>query len=203
MLSLLLAAQLQLPVPSDATVRHLLYDFPDASEEQVASARVALWISAKGKVRDCRIVAYGGDKTFAEQLCEKIIGARFEPARDGAGNRVPSLFTIVLGASGSSVHRSGTMMNWMSGASAPADFVINLSALPPGLAWNPRVAVNVLIDEAGRVASCEGDGAPDSQKWIAIACQEAGAGKFEAMTSEAAEPVAYIRNLVVKFETQD
>jgi len=203
MLSLLLAAQLQLPVAGEATVRHLLYDLPDASEEQVASARVALWISAKGKVRDCRIVAYGGDKTFAEQLCEKIIGARFEPARDGDGNPVPSLFTIVLGASGSSVHRSGTMMNWMSGASAPADFVINLSALPPGLAWNPRVAVNVLIDEEGQVASCEGDSAPESQQWIAIACQEAGAGKFEAMTSETAEPVAYVRNLVVKFETQE
>lgn len=200
MLSLFLAAQLQLPVADENTARHLLYDFPDATEEEVTSARVALWISAKGKVRDCRLVAYGGNKSFAEQLCQKMIGARFEPARDGGGNPVPSLFTTVLGASGDNVHRSGTMMNWMRGPSAPADFVINLSALPPELAWNQRVAINIMIDEEGWVASCERDGAQTSQRWSELACKEAGASRFEQMTSDGRQRVAYIRNLVVKFE---
>jgi hypothetical protein len=200
MLSLLLAAQLQLPVVTQDTLHHLVSGMSALSRESVTSARVALWISAEGKVRECRIIAFVGEQKDADLLCRKVLGARLSPALDGTGRPVPSLFTTVLGASADSGNHPATVSKWIDGALAPADFVINLSALPPSLAWNPRVAINVLVDQNGGVATCEADAAQVSQEWVEIACGEVRAGGLDPMTSEGSARVAYIRNLVVKFE---
>lgn len=203
MISLLLAAQLQLPVANQETFRHLLAGISALPKDDIASARVALWISVKGKVRECRVVAFVGKRENADLLCRKVVGARFNPARDQSGMPVPSVFTTVLGASVGSAGDPNSMTKWMSGALAPADFVINLSVLPPALKWDPRVPVTVMIDKEGRVAHCEADSGQISPEWVETACHEVKAGTFEPMTSEGQERVAYVRNIVVKFEASN
>lgn len=198
--SLLVAAQLQLPLPTQETSRHLLSGMTSLSASDMASARVALSIAADGKVRECRVVAFVGEREGADHLCREIVGARFTPARDGAGQAVPSVLTTVLGASGDSAIHPGTATRWISGALAPPDVIINLSALPPALAWNPRVEVNVMIDPQGRVAECQAGAAQVAQDWVETACSQVRASGFDRLVLEGQEPVAHIRNLVVKFE---
>ncbi|MEL6530982.1 MAG: hypothetical protein AAGK01_12910 [Pseudomonadota bacterium] len=199
MLSLLLASALQLPTSTETTARHLLRGMKFETEEQTAAARASLWINAKGKVRDCKLIGFVGDEIIAKRMCEKIIGARFSPAIDRDGNAAYSMFTTVLGASGGSVHRSGTGMNWLKGNGSLADVVVSVESMPKELAWNPLIELNVLIDGAGSIVACEA-GEYRKPEWVRAACNQATAQVFEERASDQGLPISYVRNIGVKFE---
>lgn len=200
MLTLLLATTLQLPVETQRTARHLARSLKWDSVDQSAAARSALWIDPKGKVRDCKLVGYVGDLKFAQQLCDEIIGAKFKPAQDSSGVAVHSLYTMVLGASEGSGFKARTGVSWLSEPAAPKDFAIILEAIPKELAFYPRVEVSVQINESGDVEACKFTG-DRSQTYAPIACEQVTMSKFERLRSRDGQPVTYVRNLIVAFET--
>ena len=54
---------------------------------------VALEVSAQGRVTDCRVTRSSGFPETDAKVCElSATQIRFEPARDAAGNPVPSRF---------------------------------------------------------------------------------------------------------------
>ena len=201
MIELLAAASLQLPSTNEWTARYLARALDFESAEQTAASRVALWVDKRGKVLECKMIAYVGEKALAEQMCAKVVGARLEPARDAAGEAQHAVFTTILGGSGGSVHRSGTMSNWLSGPSAQEGFLIELSKVPVGLGWNPKVELNLLVNVDGKVEECE-FGILSDQQWAEVACDQSRLASFESRSSAKGDRVSYIRNLVVKFVEQ-
>ncbi|MEL6487993.1 MAG: hypothetical protein AAFQ13_12720 [Pseudomonadota bacterium] len=200
-MSVLLAitAALSLPSVNEQTVRHLARRLDFDSEEQTGAARVTLWIDARGKVLDCQLVQFVGEEGFAKRMCEEVVGARFSAAKAKGGIHVHSMYTTTLGGSGGSVHRSGTMANWVSGRSAAADFVIQLSEVPPDLSWQKQIEVVALVEANGVVSQCESAGYAVAD-WTRIACEQLRQTNLEMRQSRKGELIPYLRNLVVKFE---
>lgn len=192
------AAALALPSANEKTAQHLARRLDFDSEEQTGAARVTLWIDDRGKVLDCQLVQFAGEEDFAKRMCEDVVGARFSAAKASEGIDVHSMFTTVLGGSGNG-HRSGTMMNWLSGRSAAADAVIQVSQMPPNLAWRKQIEVVALIGSDGVVSQCESVGYA-MVDWTLIACEQLKLTNFEMRHSREGEAIPYVRNLIVKFE---
>ncbi len=51
-------------------------------------------IDAKGSVTDCRIISNSGHESFRKSTCDAVMRAKFEPAKNAAGDPVKSWYPI-------------------------------------------------------------------------------------------------------------
>lgn len=200
MLELLLAATLQLPQTTQATARRLSNKAPVLTEENISAAKVELWIDPEGKTKNCKIVRFFGDQRTVDRLCRGAVGTVFEPARDEDGNPAYSLLTLTISAYPEGFHfRADGMKKQLAPTRQSIGLSVQLSELPPELAYDARVPVTLRIDPEGKLAVCQpGNGI--ETRWTQIACEQAGLLTYDRMTTQEGQPVSYLSSIMVVFE---
>ena len=200
MLELLLAAALQLPQGTEAVARRLSNKAPEITEKNISAAKVELWIDPEGKTRSCRIVRYLGDQRTVDRLCKATVGAKFEPARDENGVPTYSLHTTTLSAFPNGFRfRADQMKKRLEPNRQSIGLSVQLSELPPELAYDSRIPLTIKINQIGDLTVCQPNNGSET-RWSKVACEQAAQLSFDQKTTEAGQPVSYVSSIMVVFE---
>jgi Gram-negative bacterial TonB protein C-terminal len=156
-------------------------------------ARYEVIVSPQGAPQKCTIILPSESPDFDKLTCASFLKrARFRPARDNGGVPVHAIY-----------RSSSTWFAFGSPPRRPAFQDLVVSTVPaPGLPLPSRVALMLVIDEAGRIASCEGMNASKSKLLLnRMACDHVGKlGKMSLVYDAAGNPVRYVRNAIIVFE---
>ncbi|HTK34079.1 MAG TPA: hypothetical protein VL358_02175 [Caulobacteraceae bacterium] len=128
---------------------------------ETAKALFRLTISPLGQVEGCRAVIAGGNPAFDSRACASLMRDQYTPGMDAEGKKIYGVISVPLGAPvlGSSINFSSI------------DAELALKRMPGGAA-NPSVTrVAVVIDESGRVESCNPVVAGGVKALDDLACQ--------------------------------
>lgn len=170
------AAALMAPDPGMKIYR-ALGDYGESSVE--------LFIDPAGEVLDCTVLYSDEPPSRSGRVCKRLVGMTFgNPAKDTVGNPVHSELML-------SRVRSG------AGIRIPSDFEVLVQRLP-GNVERLRSEILVLLDEEGRVGSCQP--AEGSEPALAaLACTQAEALGFPVRMGSDDHPVSYVTYLSADF----
>lgn len=207
MFLLLFASLVQFPEGTEEAAMHTLMNAPRITrEEDAAVANVLLWISDKGRVRECIVQGYAGDKESALRLCKGTIGARFKPARDFAGKRIHSLLStrlaVFVDPNGS---RRDELSRELDAVPTSPDITVGYeessgdAASRSKLANDLRIGLTLQIDAKGKVGHCKSNEKVGSDA-DEVACQIASEQDFDIRFSRGHEAVGYLRRILVEFK---
>lgn len=201
---IMLAAQLAAPAPINPESIVSYHDFPAEALRRGISRFVAFRVTVRpdGSVQDCTIERPSGDPKLDVFSCALMLKrAKFEPAK------------WIDGTPAYGVFRSS--FDWTVGGypsekklerAVPADMDLSVNMLPPGAGTTAKVAVQIAVDEKGRVLGCE-DRPPlpheltkHFAELVPIACQRM-VSEFTAVPAKDAsgEPVRSAQDATILF----
>ncbi|AKH41794.1 hypothetical protein FHS61_002285 [Altererythrobacter atlanticus] len=151
------------------------------------SATYELLIAPDGWVDDCTVVRSDYGALQDDRVCVQLMREKArEPAR---------------GANGKPVHAAVKVTRNRGEAAEtdlPADLVLEVAAVPGSAANRRSVALNVMIDDTGRMSACEAAHA-DEEAFASAACGEAKAIAFRPRKDRDGRAVPYLTSLMVDF----
>lgn len=166
-------------------------DYPRWAIDQEVSAAglVSMSVDASGKVTGCETISTMGFARLGRAICPIVIGRRAIPARDSAGNAVPSRATTLL-----------RMFLWpnnaIKNAERSADFTLPVQRLPDG---SPTASVEVVleVEPTGTVTNCAANSSAFKEALVKAAC-----ASFQSSILDEKSSVRFVTTRKVQFTTE-
>lgn len=179
-----LAASLALPQPGSSFSTAAL-----APRSGSGVAIVKLFVAPDRKVEDCQILGTDFDDDDNERVCASLRNKRAaKPAAGPDGKPMYGMLTYIV--SDNDNPRPLPLRSNIGG-----DFVLDVESLPGD---SRSLKVVLLMDEAGKVTSCEGSTAMDGNL-AKVACDELRTQSMDVRHDRDGKAVAYVEQITVDF----
>lgn len=158
---------------------------------QPSAVAVEVQVDKSGKVRSCAQTVLAGDEAYGEHTCRTMLQKTWRPARLRNGESVTGVFRDVVRWKGTGVDKAASL--------APrTDLTLKVTSLPDGRKGPVNLITVLLINAAGAIEQCDGDGFAE-RAYVNAACEALLGQKFRERAAPNGKPMNYVTTAQVRF----
>ena len=193
MISFLFAAAAAAVASFSGPIAHI-DDYPEKllREGKTGADRIEVVVAPSGEVLTCRILIPSRFLAFDEAACRAAKRAKANPASDQAGLKVHGVVKKWIA--------------WMTGPIPPAlsaDTILTVSKMPEGIKDGSITELALVVDESGKIASCDVEKSSGSDALDSAACKEVvHSAHLPAALGQDGTPVRSVQGLNVQFKSK-
>lgn len=159
---------------------------------QPAAVAVEVQVDKSGKPLSCAKTVQSGDDAAGEATCAALMRKTWRPARLRNGTGVTALYRDVVSWSGAAKRA----------VSAPrTDLTLKVASLPDGRKGPVELTTVLLINGAGAIEQCDGDGFA-ARPYVDAACEALLGQKFRERAAPNGKPMNYVTTANVRFTVE-
>ncbi len=189
-----LVSGISFPTEQMDMVGHLLKALPETKrDDESAAADIGLWVRPDGRIVNCEVVRYTGDKASIDRVCPAFENYSFKSPRAGDGAEVHAyLITTIFLFPDRSPGKRNVLLKDLRQLREDSEEVSFERSLFPDKRSSSDLLLTLDVDEQGIVSHCETGLKKTSVKTADLACSKLVGRAVTRRFDENGEAVRYL-----------